>query len=93
MPGSMRKLPDSDLYRVTWDGKITAQAPTKENAETQLRLLKGIEKSKTRWVLIGKSKRKVTAEQKRDRLIRQGGTVKIQRVGEWWGIYRGVAKY
>jgi hypothetical protein len=42
MPVKIRKLPNSRKYRV-YDGKrIAAKATTKENAEKQARLLRGL---------------------------------------------------
>lgn len=42
MPTTMRKL-KSGKYRVYNDGKVTAKATTKKNAEKQVRLLRGVE--------------------------------------------------
>lgn len=43
MPARTRKLPGKSKWRVTNDGKVTAKATTKKNAEKQVRLLRGVE--------------------------------------------------
>lgn len=42
MPARMRKLPNSNKYRVYDGKKVTAIATTKANAEAQVRLLNSI---------------------------------------------------
>lgn len=42
MPVRMKKLPHSSKYRVYDGDKIVAQRTTKEKAEAQVRLLRGI---------------------------------------------------
>lgn len=42
MPVIVRKLPKKNKYRVTHSGKISAFATTKEKAEAQSRLIRGI---------------------------------------------------
>lgn len=42
MPVTMRKLPHKNKYRVYDKGKVVAKATTKEKAEKQVRLLRGI---------------------------------------------------
>jgi hypothetical protein len=42
MPAYMRKLPGKRKYRVYDGNKVVAKATSKKNAESQIRLLRGI---------------------------------------------------
>ena len=52
MPYEIRKLPNTNMYRVRnkETGAIKASATTKQNAQRQVRLLNSLEEKPSKWI-------------------------------------------